>query len=290
MLICKLHTKNGGWACLRCFSRLSFWAMSAIDIHTHAFPDGLAKRAIQSLEAAASWKSVGPGTIKGLIKSMDRADIDISVICNIATKPDQAEAILGWCREIDTDRIIPLPSVHPKTEDLSGWVKRIADEGFHGIKLHPMYQDFPADDPAMDEFYAAVRDEGLMVTLHCGKDIAFPEDDDRAAPRRFANLIERFPGLKLVCTHMGGWKDWDQVEEHLIGKDVYLETSFSLMFLEASRAADMIIRHGTDKVLLGSDWPWADQGEEIERIRNLGLDEKATDGILWSNAARLLGL
>lgn len=263
--------------------------MGKIDMHTHAFPDKLAVRAIETLEAGCPMKAVGDGTISGLIRSMDAANIDVSVVCTIATKPNQIEDILQWCKKIHSNRIEPLLSVHPHTKDRAKWLARFAEEGFVGIKLHPMYQDFAFDDPAMDEVYAAAAEHDLIVTAHCGQDIGFPPDDDRASPQRVRRVIDRHPDMKLLCTHMGGWRVWDQVAQHLLGQNVYLETSFSLAELGPSRAADMIARHGPDHVMLGSDWPWVSQAESLRLVEQLGVDHTTTHAILWTNAAKLLG-
>ena len=258
-------------------------------MHTHAFPDEIAARAMAKLEGEAPIRAVGRGTIADLLASMDRADVDISAVCAIATKPDQAEGILKWCRKIRSDRIEAMPSVHPDTPQAGRWVERFAKEGFRGIKLHPMYQEFAADERRMDDIYAAAAAAGLLVVAHCGKDIAFPPDDDRAAPARFARVVERFPRLRLLCTHLGGWESWDEVEQCLLGTQVYLETSFSLPTLGAGRSVELIRRHGVERVMFGSDWPWKPQDEEIRLIRGLGLSETDTRAILWSNAARLMG-
>lgn len=262
--------------------------MATIDIHTHAFPDSIAKRAIASLEAGSEWKALGEGTVSALLKSMDKADVDLSVLCTIATKPDQVEGIVKWCKQIRDERIEPLPSVHPKTPEAARWVRRFAGEGFVGIKLHPMYQDFAADEARMDEIYGAAAEAGLFVECHCGRDIAYPPDDDRATPQRFRNIIDRFPALTLVCTHMGGWRMWDEVEACLLGANIYIETSFSLAQLGPQRAASMIRRHGAGKVLFGTDWPWSDQAGELEIVRGMGLSKNELAGLLWGNAGRLL--
>ena len=82
---------------------------------------------------------------------------------------------------------------------------------------------------------------------------------------------------------------WDDVERYILSSNVYMETSFSLADLDHQRAAELIRRHGTERVMLGSDWPWAAQKEAIRQIEQLGLDPKITQAILWSNAAKLLG-
>jgi hypothetical protein len=263
--------------------------MSAIDMHAHAFPDQIAERAIAKLEAECPWRAVGPGTIDALLASMDDADIDVSVVCAIATRPDQNKGILKWCRQIRSDRIEPFPSVHPRTKQAGKWVQRIAEAEFAGIKLHPMYQETPVDAPEMDDIYAAAAEHGLLVAPHCGFDIAYPMDDDRASPARLRRVIDRFPELKMICTHMGGWEAWDAVEAELLGTGVLLETSCSLDRLDPRRAVDMIRRHGVDRIVYGSDWPWNTQTKEADLIRKLGLSKRETRRILWSNAAKLLG-
>lgn len=264
--------------------------MAVIDIHTHAFPDELAPRAIASLEAECPWRAVAPGTVDALLRSMDESGVETAVLCTIATKPDQPKKILAWCDKIRSRRIVPLPSVHADTPDAAGWVKRFAEAGYVGIKLHPMYQSTAADDPRLDAVYGAAAEAGLFVECHCGLDIAYPPDDDRAAPRRYRAVLDRIPHLTLIATHLGGWRMWEEVESHLLGQDVYMETSFTFSELGLERAADMIRRQGVDRVLFGTDWPWAAQAGELERARQLPLEQDQIEAVLHRNAEMLLRL
>lgn len=262
--------------------------MPAIDIHTHAFPDSLAPRAIAQLQADCPWKAVGTGTVDDLLRSMDAAGVECAIVCTIATKPDQPAGILAWCRQIASERIVPLASVHPDTPDAAGWVRRIAEAPLVGIKLHPMFQAAAADDPRMLALFAAAADAGLLVECHCGRDIGFPANDDRAHPRRLRAVIDHLPALKLLCTHLGGWRMWDEAEKHLLGASVYLETSFSLAELGPQRSAAMIRRHGASRVLFGTDWPWTDQADQLALLRALPLEAAELDAITRANARALL--
>jgi len=262
--------------------------MNVIDIHTHAFPDAIAKRAMAKLMQAGGIPSYGDGTITGLLASMDAAGSQTAVVCPIATRPDQADGILKWCSLIRSPRIVPMPSVHPDDPAAAQRIRQFAAEGFAGVKMHPQYQGFAADDAKMDPLYEALAETKLLLVSHCGLDLAYPPEDDCASPVRFARVIERFPALRLLCTHMGGWRSWDLVEKHLIGKDILLETSFSLDELGKERAVAMIRRHGVDRVLFGSDWPWKNQRDAISMVQALGLTPAETDAVLAANSARIL--
>ncbi len=124
-----------------------------IDFHTHAFPDSVAEKAMTSMEAEADWKAVLDGRLSSLIASMDRAGVQTSVLCNIATRPKQYEPILEWSKQIRSSRIVPFPSVHPTDPDAVRKVEQVAEAGFVGMKFHPYYQDFDLDEPRMMPIY-----------------------------------------------------------------------------------------------------------------------------------------
>ena len=73
------------------------------------------------------------GKVSSLLASMDICGIEKSVVCSIATKPSQFEPILKWSRKIQSDRIIPLPSVHP---DDPKCVEQIETDKGRGIQGH----------------------------------------------------------------------------------------------------------------------------------------------------------
>jgi hypothetical protein len=124
------------------------------------------------------------------------AGIRTSVICSIATKPEQFDPILKWSKAIASPRIVPLPSIHPKGPDPVGQAHQVAEAGLLGIKLHPYYQDFDLDDEALFPLYRALDQLGLFVVCHTGFDFAFPRQR-RADPVRILRVLERVPSLRL---------------------------------------------------------------------------------------------
>jgi len=258
-----------------------------VDFHAHIFPDALATRAIETLAAGTDEaKPHTDGRLSGLLDSMDRAGIDHSVICSIATKPAQFDPILKWSVQIQSERITPLASVHPTDPELCNRPAQIKAAGIKGIKLHPYYQDFFLDDEKLYPFYQAVSDEGLLLVSHTGFDIAFPRVR-RCDPVRISQLLRDFPRLLLITTHLGGWMDWDEVERHLIGHPVYMEISFAHT-LDQIRMRDMLQRHPQEYLLFGTDSPWNDQAATLSHIRALGLEPAREAALLGGNAWRLL--
>jgi len=257
------------------------------DFHTHAFPDELAATAIPFLEKEGNVKAFLDGTVNDLLRSMDRAEIDRSVICSIATRPKQFRSILEWSKSIRSDRIVPLPSVHPGAVDLSDQVRIIREEGFSGIKMHPYYQDFFIDADRLSILYESLIEYNLFVVMHTGFDIAFPRMD-LCTPERVVRVLDRFAGLQLITTHLGAWDDWEQARRMLIGRPVYMEISYALDFLDPALAREMIVHHPADYILFGSDSPWSDQKKTLELLSNLELESGLMRKITSVNADALL--
>jgi predicted TIM-barrel fold metal-dependent hydrolase len=258
-----------------------------IDFHAHAFPDALAGRAINQLEHGGGVKAFLDGRVSSLLASMDGAGIRTSVVCSIATKPEQFDPILKWSQAVASPRIVPLPSIHPKDPDLVGQAHRVAEAGLRGIKLHPYYQNFAIDDETLFPLYRALDKLGLFVVCHTGFDFAFPRDR-RADPLRILRVLDRVPSLHFITTHMGAWDDWDEVEKHLLGKPITMDISLSLELLGQERARAMLSAHPADRILFGTDSPWSSQSESLRMVRSLELDKEREQRLLSKNAEALL--
>ncbi len=263
-----------------------------IDFHTHAFPDDLAARAIAAWNGAVpkGSEAVLDGTVGALLRSMDAAGIERSVVCSVATAPKQVDSILRWSLSIRSDRIIPFGSVHPDCADPAAEVRKIAGAGLRGVKMHSLHQGFALDDRRIWPFYEAVAEAGLVLQLHSGGDLAFPLADDRASPRRLLAVHRAFPGVPIVAAHLGGWRWWGEVAEVLAGTDVCFETSYTLGVAEDEVVDRIVRRHGAGRILFGSDSPWYDQRTALSRVPRAFPDTRERELVLRANAERLLGL
>ena len=258
-----------------------------IDFHTHAFPDTIAARSVASLEEQGNIRAFLDGRIRSLLASMDKAGVEKSIVCSIATKPSQFESIMEWSRSIRSERILPMPSVHPADPGYEEKIRIIKAEGFKGIKLHPFYQKFDICEDRMLRMFEAICRENLVVVIHTGYDIAFP-GIERADPARIVNVSKRFPNLKLVTTHLGSMNQWHEVESLLAGRKIYMEISFSLELLGPGRAKEILLKHPKDHILFGTDSPWVDQSRALSGFMELDLGDDMNSAVLHDNAQRLL--
>jgi hypothetical protein len=258
-----------------------------VDFHAHAFPDDLAARAVAGVVASAGIVPALDGRLSSLLASMDAAGVQRSVVLSIATRPAQFQSIRAWSREIAGSRIVPLLSVHPADPEAGRKVLAAARDGILGFKLHSYYQDFDLDDRVVDPLYAALQETGLLCVAHTGYDTVFPMTR-RADPVRIARVLERFPRLRFMATHLGAWKDWQLVRTHLAGADLWVDTSYSIEYMPREAARELILSFPPDRVLFGSDSPWADQAASIASLRRLGLGAEREEAILGKNARLLL--
>lgn len=265
--------------------------MKVIDVHTHAFPDFLAEKAIQTLRGSYDnvHKIYTDGTVGGLLRSMDNAGVDIAVIASIATAEKQMLNIIKWSTEIRSERIIPFASVHPYSPEAVPMVTRIAEAGLKGIKLHPLYQDFMPLDPRAIAVYEAMASHNLVALFHSGDDSAYP-NDYRCIPHEMVKIKQRVPGLKMILGHLGGYRQAADFIEHGAGSGVYIDTSLPVSAEVGLEQFRKIINDNRGKAMFASDCPWADQKATLELVKAAISDKKLLEDVLWNNAAKLLGL
>lgn len=274
-----------------------------IDFHTHIFPDKIAERTLAALAKAAEVQPYTDGTAAGLLRSMEDAGVDKSVILPVNTRAGQFDTITKFAKYInDTyDNLISFGGIHPDDEDIEGKMRHLKDNGFKGVKLHPDYTETFIDDERYIRIIAEAKRAGLLVLTHAGKDPAYeivhcPPDKGAKVLKRVQELV---PSEKpfLIFAHLGGVKELADVEKYLVGQNCYIDISCSFSdFGSFSTIADedivrVIRNHGADKILFATDSPWNGQKEYIDRFKSLnGLSDTEKEMILGQNAEKLLNL
>lgn len=267
-----------------------------IDFHTHTFPGPLAGRAIEKLAKSARARNYLNGTAEALSCSMREAGIDYSVLLPVVTRPEQQEHINCAAIEVNEHTaetgLLSFGGIHPDNGNYRSVLRRLAESGVRGIKLHPVFQQAYLDDIRYLRIIECACENDLIVLVHAGYDIGYPGQEYSCVPHITA-MLDKIHPKKLVLAHMGGWGSWDEVEEHIVGRDVWLDTAFSLLPIQPAsgtrREPDedppllrtqflrMVRRHGTDRILFGTDSPWEAQKETITALRAMQLSENAAE-------------
>ena len=139
--------------------------------------------------------------------------------------------------------------------------------------------------------------------MHSGLEIGYP-GVVRCSPEMTASALKQLGNIPIVLAHMGGWKNWDRVADLLGPTGCMLDTALSLgsivprepghyrdeelPLLDEAAFCSLVRTFGSNRILFGTDSPWADQAQEADRIRALPLTEEEKENILWRNAGALL--
>lgn len=213
---------------------------------------------------------------------------------------------------------VPLQDTDAAVEELERCVR---DLGFRGLEVATNVNGEDLSLPRLEPFWAKVEELGVLVFIHSAgftqptrfrehyfiNIIGHPVEGTLAASHLiFDGVMERYPGLKIVMAHGGGYLPaYAGRMDHAYDarRDVrdglprppssYLrQFHFDTMVFEPDQLGFLIEKYGADRILLGTDYPY-DMGEEdplglIGRVA--GLSEADAAAIAGGNAARLLGL
>lgn len=274
-----------------------------IDMHTHTFPDKIAGAALANMEKAIvdnrgyEVKIKTAGTLEALSESTKKSGIDLSIVVPVATKPEQSANINKFAQmtneRTDETGVFSFGAIHPNNTDYKAILDEVKAMELKGIKLHPDYQRVEFDDERylriMD--YAANLD--LIIITHAGEDIGLPYKI-HCTPDSVLNILKHIQPDKLILAHMGGWNMWNEVEKKLVGKKLFLDTSFSFDEMAPHLSKEQFVRivanHGSDKIVFATDSPWSDQQQALNSIKVMGFDKIIEKMILGENAKKLLNL
>jgi predicted TIM-barrel fold metal-dependent hydrolase len=220
------------------------------------------------------------------------------VFMPIATKPSQMKI----CNDIAAGKnkyssgdvrfwsfgsVFPLTKTADEQRAVLDELSRIKSLGLCGIKLHPDYQIFYPDDENVFPVYEKCAELGLPIMFHAGFDPISPTLT-HATPDRLLRVIENFPKLTAIFAHMGGEYHWDEVYDLLCGKNCFIDTSYCAENMESALMEKMIKKHGSERVLFGSDFPWKSPVAIVTKLKTLSLSKIEIDNILYKNALKLL--
>jgi aminocarboxymuconate-semialdehyde decarboxylase len=213
---------------------------------------------------------------------------------------------------------VPLQDTDAAIHELRYLAKELA---MRGIEIGTHVEGEEISTPRLDPFWAEVEALGLVVVIHTHgatqpqrlQDHNFVNIVGHAfeatlatAHLIFDGVVDRYPGLKIVVVHGGGylpayagrldhgWRAREDVREGVPQPPTsYLRKFyFDTMVFEPGQLEYLVKTYGANHVLLGTDYPY-DMGDDDPLAllaATAGLDQRQVDLVAGGNAARLLGL
>ena len=261
--------------------------MKIIDIHTHIYPDTIARKATDSIRDFYQLDGGGmDGSVQMLRERGAQAGISQYVVLPVSNSPKRVRHINEFLLEESQkyEDFIGFGTLHAAMEGLMEETEWILQNGLRGIKMHPDSQQFNIDDERLFPVYELLQDK-IPVMLHMG-DLRY----NFSHPSRLRRVLDLFPHLKVIAAHFGGYAMYHTARELLWDTDCIFDTSSSLMFMEEGVAEKYINAYGAERMAYGTDYPLWDPVREVERFSRLKLTDDQFDQICHKTAERVLNL
>ena len=262
-----------------------------INTHTHIYPDKIAQ-AVDEKALKQFGYLCGSFKVSGLLGDMAKHGIDTSVIFCMAEKPQVVKPANDFVISLqDNKKLVACGTIHPDFEDYKQEIERLRQHGVRGIKWSSEFQGFYPDEERMLRMYELMGGD-MIAYFHAGEDVGEPLEKAHTTPERIARVLDMFSKLKVVAAHLGGLHMLDEVRKHLVGRDLYFDTTWYPNITELSReeTAQLIKEHGSHRVLFGTDYPTGETGEQVQWISQLPLSAEDKELIFYKNAQRLFGI
>ena len=135
-------------------------------------------------------------------------------------------------------------------ESVDAICKAILEYGLDGIKIHPNNTGLDLDSDYNQTIFAYAQKHGIPVAIH-----SYPNSpDDRSAVHRIIKVLEKYPELTVIISHMGAHQ-WEQ----LLPTRAYVDISAILpdyvRTYGISKTNAILQKFGADRLIFATDYP-----------------------------------
>jgi L-fuconolactonase len=175
--------------------------MDVVDAHCHIISEDMTKYPKAPIGGKQSqWAATRPVTAEGMVSRMDETGIDQAVLVQATTNYGYDNSYVLDSSRSRPERFVAVGTVDPLRPDAAAKLKAaVGDGGLAGVRLFTSGSTVPTQGewfvaPETFPFWEQAGELDLPVCLQMRLG---------AATRQLVELLERFPGVKVLLDHVG---------------------------------------------------------------------------------------
>ncbi|CAL1517758.1 amidohydrolase family protein [Chitinophaga sp. MM2321] len=277
-----------------------------VDIHTHFFRPGkdFGPRLQADMQRCgvdpAVWGEIG----KKHLETTQEADVAVVFgLQAAATDWNIPNEVVAAHVAQAPGRLLFFAAIDPASPGFMEELERCHQvSGAVGVKLAPLYQNIHPGDPRCYEIYRYCVKHHLPVLFHAGTSFVGGTPLDYSRPVHFDAVAVDFPELRMVLAHLG--HPWEGETIAVIRRHANVYADLSALYYrpwQFYNSMRLLVEYRAhEKVLFGSDFPFATTGDSLRGVRGLNdvlansglpaIPAEVTEGIIHRDTLKLLGL
>lgn len=175
-------------------------------------------------------------------------------------------------------------------ESVNAIRKAIQEYGLDGIKIHPNNTGVDLDSEYNQPIFAFAQKHRIPVAIH-----SYPNSEsDRSAAYRIANVLEQYPNLTAIVSHMGAYQ-WEQ----LLSTRVYVDISAILpdyvRTYGIEKTNEILRMFGAERLIFATDYPdnrflapTEIYGSYFDILNQMDFTKEEAERIAYGNISQIL--
>ena len=175
-------------------------------------------------------------------------------------------------------------------ESVDAICKAIEEYDLDGIKVHPNNTGVDLDSAYNQAIFAYAQENKIPIAIH-----SYPNsENDRSATYRIVNVLEQYPNLTVIVSHMGAYQ-WEQ----LLPTHAYVDISAILpdyvRTYGIAKTNEILQSFGADRLIFATDYPDSRilEPDEIygfyfDILKQMDFTKEEADKIAYGNLARIV--
>ena len=204
-------------------------------------------------------------------------------------------------------KLIGFGTIDFDEKNLKDQVKKVADLGLKGLKIHPAAQEVKINSPELFEVYEEAQAQGLFISFHTGLHWHRISDYQMLL---FDEVAYNFPKLRFSMEHIGGYSFFREalliMNNNSRSEIPHVYAGWTSIAMETDEMGNarqgawsltdddlctLVHQAGYKTSIFGLDTPYKgiEQTQQaIDRIKNLPITEEAKHAILGDNLREII--